>query len=253
MHKLNKALPAKAFQRGLSLVELMIAMAISVTLLAGILQIILSNKSTYNFQQSQSVNHENSRFAYYFIDLIASKAGYINAPQNLVKEVFPAVNATTECAAFRPGQVVANNLEGTGICIRYQANSGTELDCAGNNITTTTGFVTRLFYSNANNSLMCGAQGAPAVALVDNIEDLQIVYRVKNSATSIADVATPTADQWADVVAIRTAILTTSIANTADTPQTYRFPLDSTTTTTATDRRVYRSSYKTITLKNSVL
>lgn len=241
------------YQAGLSLVELMIAMAISVTLLAGITQIVIANKDTYSFQQSQSINQENSRFAYYFLDQILSKAGYITAPQNSLDQAFPAIAASAQCSAFLSGQIVAASLEGNGVCIRYQPNNATELDCAGNLIAGANSFVTRLFFSAANNSLMCGAQGAAAVALVNNIEDMQMSYRVNTSGTNIANLASPSTTQWRDITAIQANLLTASDNNTSDTPQVYRFPLSSAATTTATDRRVYRSSLKTITLRNSVL
>ena len=241
------------YQTGLSLVELMIAMAISVTLLAGITQIVIANKDTYSFQQSQSINQENSRFAYYFIDQILSKAGYITAPQNALDQAFPAVAATAQCAAFLSGQIVATSLEGNGVCIRYQRNNAADVDCAGNLIATANSFVTRLFFSAANNSLMCGAQGAAAVELVDNIESMQFSYRVNTSGTNLATLATPSTTQWRDITAIQANVLTASEGNTSDIAQVYRFPLSSATTTTASDLRVYRSSLKTITLRNSVL
>ena len=241
------------YQTGLSLVELMIAMAISVTLLAGITQIVIANKDTYSFQQSQSINQENSRFAYYFIDQILSRAGYITAPQNSLDQAFPAAVATAQCSAFLAGQVVASSLEGNGVCFRYQPNNATELDCAGNAIAGTNSFVTRLFFSTANNSLMCGAQGAAAVELVSNIENMQVSYRVNTSGTTVANLAAPSTTQWRDITAIQVNVLTVSDNNSSDTPQVYRFPLSAATTTTATDRRVYRSSLKTVTLRNSVL
>lgn len=253
MQAITKTLTLKRHQQGLSLVELLIAMTISVILLAGITQIVIANKNTYSFQQSQSINHENSRFSYYFIDQIVSKAGYITAPQNSVDGVFPAIAATAQCAAFLTGQVLANSLEGSGVCIRYQRNSATEVDCAGNAIAVASGFVTRLFFSATNSSLMCGAQGAAAVELVNNIENMQMSYRVNVSATAIANLVAPTTSQWRDIVAVQVAILTVGDTNASDTAQVYRFPLDASTTTTAADRRVYRSSLKTITLRNSVL
>lgn len=243
----------KHYQTGLSLVELMIAMAISVTLLAGITQIVIANKDTYSFQQSQSINQENSRFAYYFLDQILSKAGYITAPQNSLDQAFPAVAATAQCAAFLSGQLVASSLEGNGVCIRYQRNNAAEVDCAGNLIATPNSFVTRMFFSAANNSLMCGAQGAAAVELVNNIENLQLSFRVNTSGTSIANLTAPSTTQWRDITAIQANLLTASDTNSSDIAQVYRFPLSSASTTTATDLRVYRSSLKTITLRNSVL
>lgn len=56
------------YQRGLSLIELMIAITISVALLAGVVQIFSNTKSTYRTQESYSRLSENVRFA---LDIMA--------------------------------------------------------------------------------------------------------------------------------------------------------------------------------------
>ena len=49
-------------QKGLSMVELLVALAISSFLILGISQIYIDNKRNYLFQQGQAGNQENSRF-----------------------------------------------------------------------------------------------------------------------------------------------------------------------------------------------
>lgn len=50
-------------QRGLSLVELMVAMIISLFLLGGVIQVYTANKSTYRFSEAMSRIQENARYA----------------------------------------------------------------------------------------------------------------------------------------------------------------------------------------------
>lgn len=50
-------------QRGLSLVELMVALVISVFLLAGVIQVYTANKDTYRFSEAMSRIQENARFS----------------------------------------------------------------------------------------------------------------------------------------------------------------------------------------------
>ncbi|GAB4361723.1 MAG: PilW family protein [Gammaproteobacteria bacterium] len=50
-------------QRGFSLVELMVAIVISLFLVAGVVQVYISNKSTYRFGEALSRLQENGRFA----------------------------------------------------------------------------------------------------------------------------------------------------------------------------------------------
>ncbi|MFV2033435.1 MAG: PilW family protein, partial [Gammaproteobacteria bacterium] len=51
------------YQYGMSLVELMVAMVISLFLLAGIVQVYLANKTSYTFSDSISRIQENGRFS----------------------------------------------------------------------------------------------------------------------------------------------------------------------------------------------
>lgn len=53
-------------QRGLSLVELMIAMALGLILTLGVIRIFISSKQTYTVVTSQSQAQENARVARHF-------------------------------------------------------------------------------------------------------------------------------------------------------------------------------------------
>ncbi|MBK9132341.1 MAG: PilW family protein [Gammaproteobacteria bacterium] len=63
-------------QRGLSLVELMVAITISLILLAGVVQIFLSSKTSYRLLEATSRVQENGRFAVGFITEDVRMAGY---------------------------------------------------------------------------------------------------------------------------------------------------------------------------------
>lgn len=67
-------------QRGLSLVELMIAMTVGLLLLAGIVQIFSSSRTTNNIQQALSRNQEAGRFAIQFLNRDIRMAGYTGCP-----------------------------------------------------------------------------------------------------------------------------------------------------------------------------
>ena len=53
----------KTYQKGLTLIELMIAMAISVTLLGGLIEVYLGSKQSYNLAEESSRLQENGRFS----------------------------------------------------------------------------------------------------------------------------------------------------------------------------------------------
>lgn len=120
-------------QFGLSLIELMIALAISSLLILGITQVYIDNKRNYVFQQSQAGNLENSRFASLMINEYLGKAGYRRDPVILVEEAFPSRNAGGDCLAFGAGHSITglDPSVGRGFCIRYQPQTSGELDCQG--------------------------------------------------------------------------------------------------------------------------
>lgn len=125
-------------QRGLSMVELLVALAISSFLILGITQVYIDNKRGYVFQQSQANNQENTRFAEYTLDTWLNKAGYRRTPYQNIEYAYPSVAASADCSAFIEGAVVTslNTATETGLCIRYQPASAAELDCQGNVVKT---------------------------------------------------------------------------------------------------------------------
>lgn len=120
-----------ARQTGLSMIELLIALAISSFLIIGITQIYIDNKRNYAFQQSQGEIQEGNRFISLLFDSYLNKAGYRREPYLADEEVFPAASPSY-CEAFKAGQKVTTSKTGTGLCIRYSQLQSEELDCVGN-------------------------------------------------------------------------------------------------------------------------
>lgn len=63
--------------RGLSLVELMVALAVGLLLTAAVIQIFLSTKNTYRIQESMARLQENGRFAVNYLVTDLRMAGYM--------------------------------------------------------------------------------------------------------------------------------------------------------------------------------
>ncbi len=125
-------------QLGLSMVELLIALAISSFLILGITQIYIDNKRNYLFQQTQAGNVENQRFLDLLMDNLLSKAAYRRGPKQKTEEIFNNIVATTDCQAFKKGQAITPAKGGIGVCIRYFPLIKGELDCTGNQTPTFT-------------------------------------------------------------------------------------------------------------------
>ncbi|MDE2459921.1 MAG: prepilin-type N-terminal cleavage/methylation domain-containing protein, partial [Gammaproteobacteria bacterium] len=64
-------------QSGLSLIELMIAMAVGLILLAGVLSIFISSRQGYSTNSAVATVQENGRFALDFIRDATRQAGYM--------------------------------------------------------------------------------------------------------------------------------------------------------------------------------
>lgn len=119
-------------QLGLSMTELLVALAISSFLILGITQIYIDNKLSYLYQQNQSNNQENKRFLDLLLENYLNKAGFRRSPAQLPEYAFDAVPANSDCQAFAKEQAVTPAKGGVGICLRYFPLVKGELDCTAN-------------------------------------------------------------------------------------------------------------------------
>ncbi len=126
-------------QSGLSMIELLVALAISSFLILRITQIYLDNKRNYLFQQGQAGNQENGRFAMMFLDQQLAKVGFRRRADDPNEFAFPAQQKTAYCEAFKAGSTLVPAVVKagqSGFCYRYQPAPGEAYDCEGNSITT---------------------------------------------------------------------------------------------------------------------
>lgn len=118
-------------QIGLSMIELLIALAISSFLILGITQIFIDNKRNYVFQQTQASNLDNGRFAALMLNEYLGKAGYRRSPSQLLETAFPQRAEDSDCLQFTAGSAITGLKTNSGFCIRYQPKVDSELDCQG--------------------------------------------------------------------------------------------------------------------------
>ncbi|WP_256674089.1 PilW family protein [Pseudomonas tumuqii] len=120
-------------QKGLSLVELLIAMTLSLLLMGGVLQIFLASKQTYSANTALSRVQESGRFAMEFLTSDIRNAGYkgecITPLNNLLNEssasysddLFDLSQALSGRANASPSWV-ANRSAGDVIHVKYAAS-----------------------------------------------------------------------------------------------------------------------------------
>lgn len=84
------------FQQGVSIVELMVAMVLSLILTLGVSQIYLGSKQTYRLQEAQSRVQENGRYALNALTTDIRQAGYMGCPSS---DIVPMVIANAPLGA----------------------------------------------------------------------------------------------------------------------------------------------------------
>ncbi len=98
--------PTAAQQRaGFSILELMIALALGLVVIAGIVQLFAGNSRTYELVNAQSRLQENARYAFEFISSAARMSGYLGcAPEeeNVVRGLVGNWNAIPEYNISEP-------------------------------------------------------------------------------------------------------------------------------------------------------
>ena len=70
-------------QRGLSLIEIMVALAIAAILLLGLSQIFVGSKNVYRLQEGMARVQENARFALQYLEENVRMAGYMGCGNDI--------------------------------------------------------------------------------------------------------------------------------------------------------------------------
>ncbi len=211
-------------QRGIGLVEMMIAATLGLIVMASVFQIYI------NARQSQRMNNalfrlqENGRVAISLMKTTARMAGYVADGTASVDTVFPASGAFAKGAAVVG--VEDDDDAGNGIkdhtdwfMVRYQGNAQDNLvfDCLGNplpsgNPAYPNDVLPMTFGISNDNELFCERGGGGVVSRVtiaDGVADMQLLYGVDDNADKAADyyVSADSVPDFSRVVSIRISLL----------------------------------------------
>ncbi len=216
-------------QCGLSIVELMVTLVLSLFIILVTTAFYVNNKSTYRFIDNSSNVQESGRYAIHFLRETIANAG------------FPKLDTTIN--AFDTAQIVNNTAPNNSdaISVSYQATQ----DCLG---TAVAGTVTSTFILNANNELTCNG-----TALISGIQNMQIEYAVDTDGDNVPNSYQDSTAviNWDQVVAIRLAILVASQGQVRDVASAETYQLLSTSITAPNDRFHRRVFTTTIPLRNN--
>jgi type IV pilus assembly protein PilW len=173
----------------------------------------VGSNQTYRVQEENARIQENGRYALEIIGRSLRQAGYQN--------VFIATTSPW------PGTPITGENGASGaadkILTMSDWNTG-DVSCDGDTVGTAGQLVRDAFYLNTTTSeLLCDGiiHAAPAViwdkgrAIIDNIEDLQVLYGIDTNADHSVDkyAALPTASEWAGVISAKICVVVRSANN----------------------------------------
>jgi type IV pilus assembly protein PilW len=235
-------------QAGLSMIELLVAVAISLLMLMGLFSIVYGTRQNFLAQNQLGILQDNERMAMTLLTNVIQTAGYFANPQSATQSGALPVDSTNHFTTA--GQSIYGTAATTGtsdqISVRYLAgtNDGV-MDCQGQ--TNSSGAaqmdVNTFWVDTVNQQLKCTATDGTAAAttqvLVTNVTNMTVSYGVAAAGTTSAvqyiSSANMTAANWASVVSVQVTLtfanpLTGTIAatggNAANFPPTLTRTID---------------------------
>ncbi len=254
--------PGRAASRGLTIVELLVAVTISLLLIIVIAQLFLGSRQTFATTDDVSRMQENIRFTQQLLIRTIHLAGYKSQPNTLTSAVFPP--ATPALAASNGASTNSDTLtlryQGAGTGLTGAGADGSVVDCLGIRVNADVMAVNTYSIQpgpNGRNGLFCSNRPdlSGAVEIVPDVENMQVRFGEDTDADFTANhyVALPDVTDMANVLSVRVALLFSSPSagskTVADPVRTYDlnevilgpYPLD---------RRIRRPVTITINLRN---
>lgn len=193
----------KTRQYGLTMVELMVSLVLSLFLILVAAQFFIANKSTYRTQQAQADVQERGRFAMSWLGQQIRQAGYVANSEIATSfaTLYPAINASGSALSMAASQLFAGTSSTLQLRVRG-ADDGDIVDCSGQGLAQN---VSRThFIDRSATSLRCDG-----TEVVPGITQLVFEYGQDSSGDRIPDsyVATPSAS---GVYAIRVCMVVES-------------------------------------------
>jgi len=248
-------------QRGLTLVEIMVALVISLFLLAGLLQMFIGTRQSSRVQENLSRVQENGRFVIDFLSRNIRLAGYRSRSTIEEGKSFEdkfgvrAIQGTNDDGTNGSDTLtVVFEGEGTGQGDIRDCKNAQIISSAAVPVTSSNYFAVIPNSASGIYELLCafGPTDPQKQAILEDIENIQILYgeNTNGDAFGVAEYYVPANNvaNWDRVVSVRISVLVrTKENNLVAAPQAYSF---NGATVTPTDRRLRRVFTTTITLRN---
>lgn len=251
-------------QQGLSLVELMVALALGMLLMTGIIQVFLSSKQTYAANEASARMQENGRFALDFISRSARLGGYLQPvykndalPKN--QQPVASLGCTGELSGLptaHQAKICATNGAGNtsdrvAFILQPPIIDGKRSDCLGNsNNVADDDLIINIFSiiapdaNNPTSALGClgynltkkdWISSNTPQRLIEGIDRIQVLYGVTTGADSVNQyISADRVTDWAGVLSVRISVLANSVVRSEASDNNRQFVLlDAAPVTTA--------------------
>ena len=184
-------------QKGLGLVEMMVAMAIGILLLLGLGTLFVAMRNTSLLTQKMSAEQNQQRLGLYFLRVAVTGAGYFPVTPTVASSPFTGVAALAAAGvlpavpAFTAGQAIAgkgssSSLAPDSISVRFAASAnGTEQGCSAS---LNPGDIYIDTFNVSGGFLSCFEQDTTAgtstsTNLVSGVNSMNIAYGVATTST----------------------------------------------------------------------
>lgn len=242
----------KHTQKGLTLIELMVALVLGLVFSAAAFQLLIANQRTFDLQQTIASMQEDGQMALRYIAADIRNAGRGNILQGYIPPVI------LDAALSNGNGHTHNGATHDELVVNYFGTS----DCQGTTSATEVDIINR--YYVAGGALLCsGNLTGGTVELLNDVESFQVQYgldtaadgvlgvtRYVDASPTMLDDSTPGADDGPVLVAIRLGILLSSpelnqVPNTSSTHHVLGQQINS-----AADRRIRRVFSTTVHIRN---
>lgn len=242
------------YQIGFSLIEMMIAMALGLLLLLVISTVFVSSRQTFREQEDNARIQESGRFALEIMGRSIKQAGHVEVPFNDFKVAFEG----TAITGTDGGAGVTDTLT-----VQYEGVANVDQDCEGELVDVTGRLIQNHFNLDAANAeLQCSgvisdtpaAPGAPPTgsALLENVEDLQVLYGIDTDANQSVDQYVVSPADWNQVLAVRLCVLVRSDKTNIVPAGTNYLNCNNASVANAVDGRLRRAFSATYNLRNRI-
>lgn len=214
---------------GYSLIEVLIALAISLFLLAGLFTLLQGTRRNTTNQQQLAQLQDEQRLAMSLITDVIQSAGYYDSTSYAsASNAFAGSVTTAGCttSTLSAGQYLCGTHTGytaststatpDALVVRYGTTGSDNLvNCAGNTSATATTFVNVFTIDTTNHVLQCSPDGktTDVVPVVYGVADLQILYGVATGTTTnsvdtyMTATQVNTASAWSSVSSARVTLI----------------------------------------------